>query len=61
MILIAYFTLMRPNNNRALTWGEVMLDPVKRTGYFRVDWHKNAFVQSQSSRGALSSGNCRLA
>jgi integrase len=41
MILIAYFTLMRPNNNRALTWEEVTLDPVKRTGYFRLDRHKN--------------------
>jgi|GEM_PF-6985250 len=33
MILIAYFTLMQPVNNRALTWEEVTLDPVKRTGY----------------------------
>jgi hypothetical protein len=32
---------MRPNDNRALTWDEVMLDLVKRTGYFRLDRHKN--------------------
>jgi hypothetical protein len=32
MILIAYFTLMRPINNWALTWEEVTLDPVKAPG-----------------------------
>lgn len=41
MMLIAYHTLMRPINNRALTWQEVTLDPVRRTGNFRLDRHKN--------------------
>jgi integrase len=41
MILIAYFTLMRPINNWALTWEEVTLDPVKGTGNFELDQHKN--------------------
>lgn len=41
MMLIGYYTLMRPINNRALTWEEVTLDPVKRTGKFRLDRHKN--------------------
>jgi integrase len=41
MIYIAYFTLMRPKNNRALTWEEVTLDPVRRTGSFRLNHHKN--------------------
>jgi hypothetical protein len=34
---IAYFTLMRRNDNRAVTFDEVTLDPVKRTSYFRLD------------------------
>lgn len=41
LVLIAYFTLMRPKNNRALTWQEVALDPVKGTGSFELDQHKN--------------------
>jgi integrase len=41
LILIAYYTLMRPKNNRALTWEEVPLDPVTRTGFFKLDQHKN--------------------
>ena len=41
MIYVGYYTLMRPKNNRALTWEEVMLDPVKRTGSFRLNQHKN--------------------
>jgi len=50
MILIAYYTLMRPKNNRALTWEEVTLDPVRRTGHFRLKQHKNA------SKGATAYG-----
>jgi integrase len=42
LILIAYYTLMRPNNNFALMWEEVTLDPEKRTGFFRLQRHKNA-------------------
>lgn len=41
LVLVAYFTLMRPKNNRALTWQEVALDPVKMTGSFELDQHKN--------------------
>lgn len=41
MILIAYHTLMRPKNNRALTWEEVTLDPERHIGSFRLDRHKN--------------------
>jgi integrase len=41
MIPIAYFTLMRPINNWALAWEEVTLDPVKGTGNFELDQHKN--------------------
>jgi integrase len=41
LMLVAYFTLMRPRNNRALTWEEVTLDPVTRTGFFKLDQHKN--------------------
>lgn len=42
LILVAYHTLMRPNNNFALTWDEITLDPVKRTGRFHLKRHKNA-------------------
>ena len=31
--LIGYFTLMRPKNNVRLTWEEITLDPVRRTGW----------------------------
>jgi hypothetical protein len=41
LILIAYFKLMRPKNNRALMWHEVMLDPKTGTGTFELDQHKN--------------------
>ena len=41
LMLIAYFTLMRPKNNRALSWHEVTLDPKTGTGTFELDQHKN--------------------
>ena len=41
LILVAFYTLMRPKNNRALTWEEVPLDPVTRMGFFKFDQHKN--------------------
>jgi len=41
MMLIAYYTLMRPKNNRALTWEEITLDPEKGSGRFQLDQHKN--------------------
>lgn len=40
-MLIGYYTLMRPRNNRALTWEEVTIDPETRTGFFKLDQHKN--------------------
>lgn len=53
MMLIAYFTLMRPKNNRALTWEEVTLDPVRRTGRFRLKQHKNV-NKGVSAHGRLA-------
>lgn len=38
---VAYFTLMRPKNNFALTWEEVRLHPIEDTGTFRLVNHKN--------------------
>jgi len=52
LILIAYYTLMRPNNNFALTWEEVTLDPDKRTGVFRLQRHK---TRGRASRRAARS------
>jgi hypothetical protein len=31
LCLVAYLTLMRPKNNKALTWEEVKIDPQTRT------------------------------
>ncbi len=41
MMLIAYYTLMRPKNNGALTWEEITLDEEKGGGRFQLDQHKN--------------------
>jgi hypothetical protein len=32
---------MRPKNNRAPMWEEVRFDPETRTGWFKLDQHKN--------------------
>ncbi len=53
MILVAYYTLMRPKNNRTLTWEEVTLDPVRGTGHFRLKHHKNA-SKGTTAYGRLS-------
>ena len=52
LILIAYYTLMRPNNNFALTWEEVTLDAEKRSGFFKLDRTK---TQRRASRRAARS------
>jgi integrase len=38
---VAYFTLMRPKNNLALTWPEISIDDDGVRGTFRLDQHKN--------------------
>lgn len=43
---------MRPKNNRALTWEELTLDPVSRTGWFKLADHKNK-RKGITARGAL--------
>lgn len=50
--LVGYFTLMRPKNNKALTWEEIKLDPVSRTGWFKLVDHKNR-RKGVTARGAL--------
>jgi integrase len=40
--LIAFRTLMRPENNFSLRWEQIFIDPVKVTGSFRLSDHKNA-------------------
>jgi len=39
--LIAYLTLMRPENNLTLEWSQVTLGPGDDQGSFRLDKHKN--------------------
>lgn len=51
--LVGYLTLMRPKNNRALTWGEVTIDPQARTGWFKLDQHKNV-NKGIKARGKLA-------
>ncbi|PYQ31664.1 MAG: hypothetical protein DMF56_00725 [Acidobacteria bacterium] len=41
MILIAYFTLMRPHQQLGADVEEVTLDPLKGTGNFELDQHMN--------------------
>jgi hypothetical protein len=43
---------MRPKNNKALTWEAVRIDPQTRTGWFKLDQHKN--VNKGSKRGGNS-------
>jgi integrase len=38
---VAYFTLMRPKNNFALTWQELSIDEASERATFRLDQHKN--------------------
>lgn len=40
--LIAYRTLMRPNNNFGLRWEDLIIDVKSGTGYFRLSKHKNS-------------------
>jgi integrase len=51
--LIAYYTLMRPKNNRALTWEELAIDPKTRTGWFELRQHKNV-KKGAKARGRLT-------
>lgn len=53
LCLVGYMTLMRPKNNRALTWQEVTIDPQTRTGRFRLDQHKNV-NKGIKARGSLA-------
>ena len=53
LCLVAYYTLMRPKNNRALTWEEVTIDPASRTGFFKLSRHKNV-NKGIKARGALA-------
>jgi len=53
LCLIAYLTLMRPKNNRALTWEEVKIDAQTRTGWFKLDQHKNV-NRGIKARGKLA-------
>lgn len=41
LCLVAYFTLMRPKNNTALTWEEIRLHATEDRGQFELDNHKN--------------------
>jgi integrase len=41
IVMIGLYTLLRPSNNLALTWGDITLDPAKDEGSFRVVKHKN--------------------
>lgn len=50
---VGYYTLMRPKNNRALTWEEITLDPAARRGWFKLDQHKNV-NKGIKARGALA-------
>lgn len=52
-MLIAYYTLMRPVNNRALTWEEVTIDAETRSGTFKLDQHKNV-NKGVKAHGVLS-------
>lgn len=40
--LIAYLTLMRPDNNMSWSWSEITLHPEKDEGRYRLDEHKNS-------------------
>ncbi|HXG59317.1 MAG TPA: hypothetical protein VNL91_09875 [Thermoanaerobaculia bacterium] len=51
--LIAYYSLMRPKNNRALTWEDLTIDPQGRTGRFKLDQHKNV-NKGIEARGGLA-------
>lgn len=53
LCLVAYLTLMRPKNNKALTWEEVRIDPHTRTGWFKLDQHKNV-NKGIKARGKLA-------
>lgn len=53
LCLVAYFTMMRPKNNRALTWEEITLDADARKGWFKLDQHKNV-NKGIKARGALA-------
>jgi hypothetical protein len=50
LCMVAYFTLMRPKNNFALTWEEITLHESKDEGVFVLDRHKNV------NRGILARG-----
>lgn len=50
---VGYYTLMRPKNNRALTWEEITLDAATRRGWFKLDQHKNV-NKGIKARGALA-------
>jgi hypothetical protein len=52
LCLVGYFTLMRPKNNKALTWEELTIDPVSRSGWFKLADHKNK-RKGITARGAL--------
>jgi integrase len=53
LCLVAYFTMMRPKNNRALTWEEITIDEAAGKGQFKLDQHKNV-NKGIKARGALS-------
>jgi len=50
---VGYYTLMRPKNNRALTWEEITLDAATRRGWFKLDQHKNV-NKGIKARGGLA-------
>ena len=51
--LVAYYTLMRPKNNRALEWEVLAIDTDSRTGFFKLNQHKNV-NKGIKARGALA-------
>ena len=52
--LIAYYTMMRPANNRHLDWEEITsLDPTLRRGTFKLNRHKNV-NKGIKARGCLA-------
>ena len=53
LCLVAYYTMMRPKNNRALTWEEITLDADPRKCWFKLDQHKNV-NKGIKARGGLA-------
>lgn len=53
LCLIAYYTMMRPTNNRHLDWEEITLDASTVRGTFKLNRHKNV-NKGIKARGCLA-------